>query len=154
MKRHVFTSLCFFLLAVTPFSGQSQQSYPFTRYPAESLYRGKPVPPKLITPTQHEFRTVLRKGAQQGPNFAGHFTVVEWGCGSDCIVFAIVDATTGKVYETGMPPVNDAYPCGLSYKLESRLFVVEKSSTPTSDCKAWLYTWDGSRFMPVHDSTP
>jgi hypothetical protein len=44
------------------------------------------------------FRTVLREGAARGPNFAGHYTVVHWGCGSPCVSFAIVDASTGSVY--------------------------------------------------------
>ena len=37
-------------------------------------------------------------GAKDGPNFAGHYTIVRWGCGSDCRQFAIVDARTGTVY--------------------------------------------------------
>jgi len=115
-------------------------------------YKGKPAPPKLTTRSQREFRTLLRQGAQKGPNFAGHYTVVEWGCGSNCVVFAIVDAANGKVYDRDMPPINDQYPCGLLYRLESRLFVVEKSSAPNGNCEARLYTWNGIRFVPVQDS--
>jgi hypothetical protein len=73
---------------------------------------------------------------------------------TNCVVFAVVNAVDGKVYDSGMPSVNDQYPCGLVYRLESSLFVVEKSSTPNGDCKAWLYAWDGSRFIPVQDPMP
>ncbi len=149
MKNSVAIVLSVLLVAANPVHSQDvPQSYPFARYPAQGLYKGGPVPPKLTSPTQHQFRTVLRKGAQKGPNFAGHYTVVEWGCGSNCVVFAVVDAVNGKVYDSGMPSVNDEYPCGLLYRIESRLFVVEKSSTPNGDCKARFYTWDGSRFIP------
>jgi hypothetical protein len=136
MKSSVATVLSLLLLVTMRVTGQSQssESYPFARYPAESLYKGKPVPPRFTTPTQREFRTVLRKGAEKGPNFSGHYTVVEWGCGSNCVVFAVVDAVNGRVYDSGMPSVNDEYPCGLLYRLESRLFVVEKSSTPNGNC--------------------
>jgi hypothetical protein len=52
-------------------------SDPFDRYPAGKVYKGHPAPAKLVTAEQREFRTVLRNGAKKGPNFAGHFTVVE-----------------------------------------------------------------------------
>jgi hypothetical protein len=155
MKASVATVLLLLILSVRVATGQNENAslYPFSRYPAEGSYTGKPIAPKLISPTQREFRTVLRNGAEKGPNFAGHYTVVEWGCGSGCVSFAVVDAVNGKVYDTGMPPVNDEYPCELSYKLESSLFVVEKSTSLRGDCKAYLYIWEGSSFQPVQDST-
>lgn len=44
------------------------------------------------------FRSVLRDGAKNGPDFAGHYTVVVWGCGADSFSLAVVDARNGKVY--------------------------------------------------------
>ncbi len=44
------------------------------------------------------YKTVLTKGLAQGPNFAGHYTIVGWGCGISCVSFAIVDALSGKVF--------------------------------------------------------
>jgi hypothetical protein len=159
MKSSIATVLLLLILSATVATGRNENppSYPFAHYPAKRSYKGKPVPPKLLTPTQREFRTVLRKGEGKGPNFAGHYTVVEWGCGSNCVSFAVVDAVNGKVHDTGMPRINDEYPCGLLHRLESRLFVVVKSRSGrlgSGDCKAHLYMWDGSRFTPVHDSTP
>jgi hypothetical protein len=43
------------------------------------------------------FRTALSRAAAGGPNFAGHFTVVTWGCGTACQVTAVVDAVTGAL---------------------------------------------------------
>jgi len=40
---------------------------------------------------------MIREGAKNGPNFAGHYTIVFWGCGAGCISMAIADANTGKV---------------------------------------------------------
>jgi hypothetical protein len=37
-------------------------------------YRGKPAPVRLESPKAKLYRTVLRKGAKGGPNFAGHYT--------------------------------------------------------------------------------
>ena len=55
-----------------------------------------------------EFRTVLKDGAAKGPNFAGHFTIVGWGCGTSCLQWAIVDATTGRVFFSKEAPVVSA----------------------------------------------
>ena len=44
------------------------------------------------------FRTRITKEALQGPNFAGHYTVATWGCGTGCTEFAIVNAKTGTVF--------------------------------------------------------
>lgn len=35
----------------------------------------------------------------KGPNFAGHYFVIRWGCGSQCVMMTTVDAETGKVYD-------------------------------------------------------
>lgn len=45
------------------------------------------------------FRTVLRFGARKGPNFAGHYRVVVWGCGTSCANFAVINLITGKIIE-------------------------------------------------------
>jgi hypothetical protein len=153
MKNSVGRALLLVLVTTATVIGQAgsqeSHSYPFARFPVHRLYRGKPAQPKLTTPTQREFRTVLRNGAKKGPNFAGQFTVVEWGCGSNCVVFAVIDARTGKVFDNDMPLINDEYPCGLSYRVESTLFVVEKSSTPDGTCQPELYNWVGSAFVPA-----
>jgi hypothetical protein len=89
-------------------------------------------------PEASTYRTVLRRGAANGPNFAGHYSVVAWGCGSSCVTFAIVNLRNGNVifpadftsdhgvhlsaddFERG---ANTGY-WGLRYKLDSRLLIV------------------------------
>lgn len=70
----------------------------FDRYPAEQIFRGAPVPPKL-NHDQEMFRTVIRQGAKAEVQFAGHYTVPQAGCGAECSGFYIVDSITGKVYD-------------------------------------------------------
>ena len=41
---------------------------------------------------------MIREGAAKGPNFAGHFTIADWGCGAGCVSIAVIDAKDGKVY--------------------------------------------------------
>jgi hypothetical protein len=44
------------------------------------------------------FRTNLRNAAKEGVNFAGHYILTTWGCGTNCSQSAIIDARTGRVF--------------------------------------------------------
>lgn len=80
-------------------SAQSIPSRPsFDKYPAKQIYKGTPAPPKLDH-NQEMFRTVIRRGAKSEVQFAGHYTMPQFGCGAGCSAFAIVDSITGKVYD-------------------------------------------------------
>src|SRR5438105_1150903 len=41
------------------------------------------------------------RAAPDGPNFAGHYTVVTWGCGTECQMHAILDGRTGQFISFG-----------------------------------------------------
>lgn len=69
----------------------------FKEFAVERIYTGAPVAPKLSR-EQRAFRTMIREGAKSKVEFAGHYTVPRWGCGSGCSTFAIVDSITGTVY--------------------------------------------------------
>lgn len=86
------------LLAAVTAHGQVKRAPRFEDYPAPASFKGRPAPAKIIGSKAKLFRTAIRKGASSGPNFAGHYTLVMWGCGSSCMQFAIVDAQTGTVY--------------------------------------------------------
>src|SRR5262245_22010135 len=62
----------------------------FARYAVTERFRGTPAVPDLASAKDaRRFRTVLRDGARKGPNFAGSFTIVSWGCGTSCQSHAI-----------------------------------------------------------------
>lgn len=48
-------------------------------------------------PTARMYRTLLRQEVSKGPNFAGHYRVAIWGCGTSCAMFAVVNLKTGRV---------------------------------------------------------
>jgi hypothetical protein len=63
------------------------------------VFAGKLAEPDVNSyPRSRLFRSKIREGAKRGPNFAGHYTIVGWGCGSGCGSLAIVDAATGRVF--------------------------------------------------------
>src|SRR5262250_1611988 len=74
-------------------------SFKFEDYPATADFKGKPAAPVLATKSARMFRTQIREAARKGPNFAGHYTVAEWGCGSGCVTIAVIDAVSGKVFD-------------------------------------------------------
>lgn len=43
------------------------------------------------------YRTVIRSEMSRGANFAGHYRVAIWGCGTSCAQFAAVNLNTGRV---------------------------------------------------------
>lgn len=52
----------------------------------------------LSTRNARMYRTNLRNAAKEGVNFAGHFILTGWGCGTNCSEWAIIDARNGHVY--------------------------------------------------------
>lgn len=154
--------LAFVLLAQSP---ESIGTFPkFEDFSVQTTFKGTPAPPILRTHEQRMYRTSIRYGAKGGPNFAGHYTIAKWGCGSACVSIAIIDATTGIVwddpfqtlifgtllkYDLGLKDdhgnyIDDEEP--LMYKLDSRLLIAR--GCPGQDfqkCAAYFYEWTGSK---------
>ncbi len=70
----------------------------FRDYRVGNLYRGEPAAP-IITGEFRGIRTRIREGATSDVEFAGHYTIPRWGCGTSCNGFVIVDSKSGKVYD-------------------------------------------------------
>ena len=130
----------------------AHEPYPFDKYLVARIFRGTPATPHLDTPRAREYRTRIRDGASGGPNFAGHYTVVSWGCGTSCAVYVIVDAITGRVY---WPPeishgveLNVASP---EFHLDSTLMVVASCPPPEmygyKNCSRNFYKWDRAQLV-------
>jgi len=70
----------------------------FEAYPAKP-YHGRNAAPDLRShPDSRQYRTRLKAWATEKPNFAGHYILATWGCGTDCTQLAIIDARTGKIF--------------------------------------------------------
>ena len=63
-------------------------------------YTSKPAPVNFDSnPDAKLFRTTITSQVAEGANFAGHFTVATWGCGTSCTGYAIVDVITGNIID-------------------------------------------------------
>jgi len=45
------------------------------------------------------FRTRIREGMSTGPDFAGHYAIIQIGCGTGCSFVLVGDVATGQVYD-------------------------------------------------------
>lgn len=90
--------------------------------------------PAILDLSSHQsaemFRTTLMQGVTKGPNFAGHYALVSWGCGNECQGTLVVELKTGQVYSVrgGLRPLQSSR--GLDFRLGSRLLIVDP---PCSD---------------------
>jgi hypothetical protein len=130
----------------------------FRDYPVGGIYRGRAVR-VVLTPDNRLFRTRLRAAARQPPNFAGHYVVTTWGCGTGCRSGAVIDLKTGRVYPLphqlccwpyGEPP----YPEPLEFRAGSRLLVLTgaRAATETEEGEVGrhFYEFRGGRFRHLH----
>lgn len=109
----------------------------------------------------NRFRTNLRNAAKEGVNFAGHYILTTWGCGTNCSVSAIIDARNGRVFfpdqleGTGfgfceLP--DDTEP--IVYKADSRLLVLSgfkggDLNKQDGRCGVYYLEWTGTNFKQV-----
>jgi hypothetical protein len=98
MKKVLLITLTICVLAGEVLA-QSKTLPHFEDFPVKEKLIAKPATPKLLSSRARMFRTAIRLQTKGKPNFAGHYTIASWGCGTmSCTSFAIVDARTGDVY--------------------------------------------------------
>ena len=85
--------LCF---CAAPSFAQGGAAPAFDDY-REPVFRGRAAALKLTTPEARGYRTRLREGARRAVNFAGHYKLQTWSCGTGCLQTAFIDAKTGEV---------------------------------------------------------
>ena len=133
----------------------------FDQYRAAESFSGKPAAPVFKTTADRSYSTAIREGAARGPNFAGHYTIAEWGCGGGCVSISVVDAKTGSIYRgpfrnlawtmmryEGKYNANDDNFKQLEYKPDSRLLIV-RGCPEESNCASYFWEWTGEQFKLV-----
>jgi hypothetical protein len=79
-------------------TASSQVKVPrFEDYRENAVFKGRNHP-VVLTQESRQFRTRIRDASRRKPNFAGHYIVETWGCGTSCVMGAVIDASTGNVY--------------------------------------------------------
>ena len=95
------SAMAWVILTTTTVGAQPARNNPgapprFEAFPAAS---GPPAlnAPLIIGRREMTYRTRLRAAATERPNFAGHYILASWGCGTECLMGAAIDARTGRV---------------------------------------------------------
>lgn len=113
------------------------------------------------SPGASTFRTRLNQAFREGTDFAGHYKVAGWGCGTGCISGAVIDTRNGRVY---FPIELYALSVGwfsgeyesrpLKYRSNSRMLIL--SGIPGSEDGAreqpwgdYYYEWKNNRFRQL-----
>lgn len=119
-------------------------------------------------PIARRYRTVLRLAVSEGPNFAGHYRLVHWGCGTSCAMFAVVNLRTGQVitlkgfsavggvyfYADEFLPNTESDGWGFRHKSNSKLLVVVGALLSDDDSKegAFYFALENEQFKLVHST--
>jgi len=91
--------LLLFCTMVILTSAQGPGNFPrFEDFPVTGSWGHARAILKLTTPSERMFRTNLENAAKEPPNFAGHYRIAYWGCGSNCSAGAMIDLQTGYVF--------------------------------------------------------
>jgi hypothetical protein len=145
----------------------------FRDYPATEVFTGTPAVPVLSTPEMKQYRTRIRNGVStgtdvwigswknpiktKGPNFSGHYFVIRWGCGSQCMMMATVDAKTGVVYAPPLSgvgselyvPLDNLSDGEVDLRPDSTLLVLRNACKNFKDrksCGAYYFNWKNHHF--------
>ena len=134
-------TLIFLTIILRLFSPPDTLPYGFGLYPVKvDTIQAAPINWKS-NPSAKRFKTVITQGVTQGVNFAGHYRIVEWGCGSPCQSWVIVDLITGTIYD-GISTAN-----GMVFERNSYLIVLDPHDDTDfrSPNKTTLYLWKNNK---------
>lgn len=96
MRTISFVSFLFLIFAYQAL-GQTSSDPAFAKYKVR-VEKLKPVTVDLKShKNARMYRTNLREAAKGGVNFAGHYTIATWGCGTNCTESGIIDQRNGRV---------------------------------------------------------
>lgn len=100
-------------------------------------------------PDARMFRTALWEGVKNGPNFAFYYTIVMWGCGSECHDFAIVDVRDGKVYFPDF-----GFRWGLEFVEYSNLLIADPYDIESDHFgyPARYYVWENNNLRLIREA--
>jgi hypothetical protein len=161
-----FSPILYFSTCIVVLSSQSivlgQKRLPrFEDYPSHKVFKGQPAVPRLNFPKAREYKTMLRQYGKGPPDFAGHFRIVDIGCGTDCNFIFVVDVITGQVYypdiylNAGSGFLLDKEEgraleqYGRQFRVDSRLLLSIRQSSRIGR-GLFFYEWTGSRLRLVH----
>lgn len=118
----------------------------FEDFPATEFSNNKNIVVDINSdPIGRTYRSAIRGDVESfGINFAGKYSIADWGCGSGCQDGVIVNVDSGHIYRLpGVPMVN-----GYEAKKDSRLLV----QNPLTIGSGWMNDWFKMRYWEWTDT--
>lgn len=97
------------------------------------------------------FRTRISNGLETGPNFSGHYSIIEIGCGTSCRFAFVANARTGEVFEFPFGGTEN-YEMTLNYSVKSKVVRVRWSNPDTDQCVELGLLWTGLEFVTLNEA--
>ena len=96
------------------------------------------------------FRTRIRQQMSTGPDFAGHYAIIQIGCGAGCTFNLIADVATGQIFD--FPYSGEDY---------QAVQIIRSPKSPglkviwiaNEQCHQDHLTWTGNTFTPRSPTT-
>jgi len=134
--------------------GQSTKQPTFADYKVKERWGRSNRVAQLKTATDREYRTRILTASKQPANFAGQYQFVIWGCGSNCVMGAVIDLASGIVcppprsVENGAGVI-DLWPISanaVEFKVDSRLVILHGHRPGTGIRDVFYYEWRDRQF--------
>ena len=149
-----------FLAALCASTAYANSDAPLSeRYPATAKFTG-PVHMPDFRGRDRKFadlHTRIREAIKAGPSFAGHYTIIGWGCGTECVDYVVADVATGQVFR--FPLSGEDYgELQLGAKINSRLIVANwiadsdqraPDNSLLQNCLRQSFVWTGDKAVPL-----
>jgi hypothetical protein len=139
--------------------------YKFSQFRVDSIYHGRLAVPDVSIIKDNKYwesvklcnylnikewkEYIIKKCKENGVNFAGHFTIVYWGCGCQCQLMAIIDRISGKMFFPDIPESHSDGYYGAQYHKDSRMIITNSAVLEDYkgyylkyfDCFPEIYEW-------------
>ena len=123
----------------------------FEKY-SVAVYGGRMVLPDFSGAQERfrDYRTRITEAARDGANFAGHFSVVMFGCGSGCGTGFVIDVKSGDVHDLGYGGEEQMY-LNPEWRPDSRLLKVSYHGGDL--CYREAAVWSDGQFKVIARQT-
>jgi len=131
-------------------SGTPKATFTFAQFPVAHIFHGKAAFPQFSGRDRplRQFRTRIRKGMAAGPNFAGEYSVIQIGCGTECSKVLIASNRTGQVFSFPKGGETDG-PLTVKFHVTSRLIASQWGDYETDSCFREAFLWKGTSFRSL-----
>lgn len=119
-------------------------------YRVNNLYRGKTLLPDFKRRDRdfNTYRTRIRDGMREGPNYAGRYSVIQIGCGTGCSFVIVGDNKTGRPMNFPRGGDDNLY-LQLQYQLDSRLMTAQWADQNGGKCYIEFFDFDGRDWQTI-----